>query len=695
MVAGNPNRLSRFWREMKRRKTDRVIVMYAAASFAILQLADILTGTFSLPEWIMTLIIIILIAGFPVVAIFSWFFDITPGGIERTKPASHKRIKEMEAQIRTWRETTMISFIVIIALVIFNIVRGNIRSYEISKTDKTIAVLPFENLSIREELPFKYDELIVQNINDGLRQINLLQVRDLWEVLEFRTKKISIPKIAKKLDVSFLVTGEFMSGKNLYIVVVHLIKVSGNKALTIWSDKYPFNPDGILTELDKIPMDIGNKLKVVLSAEEKDKIRRKPTLNRAAFFNYLEGSTYQDIALNGSIYMSMDDSVFMNLSVAESFDRAISYYDKAIEADPRFAKAYAMRAITRSWGYRAEHFTGEDQKMKCLNDIQEAFRIDSNLREARIANGFYYYYFMKDYNTALELFREVSDSEPNKWEVKFYMALVYRAIGNWDQSQALMKEVAKNKFRNSLFLTNIGLSYQELHQYDSAIYYHDKAIGVMPGWSGPYQNKIDALVLKNGNTYEAESVLDTALKIINIKYFAYTKILFDLYYGRYKEALFKIENSDLSYSLDQGGRYLLFAEIYKNLNNTEMANNYYKSALGFYEEGLGKSPDNPKFLGSIGIAAAGLGKKINALDAGQKAVGLIPYNNIDKSERLKDLAQIYVMTGEYQRAREVIITLLRIPSSLSPGILKLDPVWRPLLENYDYNSLIIKYQQDN
>ena len=85
-MADSSNKFSRFLMELKRRKTDRVLVMYAAASFVVLQLADILIGGLSLPGWVMTLIIIIVATGFPVAAIFSWVFDITPGGIEKTKP---------------------------------------------------------------------------------------------------------------------------------------------------------------------------------------------------------------------------------------------------------------------------------------------------------------------------------------------------------------------------------------------------------------------------------------------------------------------------------------------------------------------------------------------------------------------------------------------------------------------------------
>jgi hypothetical protein len=143
-MRGNPNKFSKFLRELKHRKTDRVIVAYTAAAFAILQLAPILEESLSLPAWTTTFVIIVVAIGFPVAAIFSWFFDITPGGIEKTKPYSERSRQKIEAQLRTWRGTTMVSLIVIIALICFNVVRGNINAAEIKRTEKSIMVCPLK-----------------------------------------------------------------------------------------------------------------------------------------------------------------------------------------------------------------------------------------------------------------------------------------------------------------------------------------------------------------------------------------------------------------------------------------------------------------------------------------------------------------------------------------------------------------------
>jgi tetratricopeptide (TPR) repeat protein/TolB-like protein len=688
-MADPPNKFSRFLMELKRRKTNRVLVMYAAAAFVVLQLADILIGGLSLPGWVMTLIIIIVATGFPVAVIFSWVFDITPGGIEKTKPLNLKRRNKLEAQLRTWKETTMVSLIVIIALIIFNIVRGNIQSSEIKRTEKSIAVLPFDNLTPNEVLPFTTD-VVTSFIRTGLNKTNVLQVRDRWEVQEFRTIDRPIEEIAKKLNVFFLVIGEMVSSKELVIVNINLLRYKKNKVDRIWGNKYSFDPKGKIDDLDEIPVDIVNALKIVLSDDEKKRISKRPTVNTAAFFNYMEGTAYQDDAYNGLLYLSMGDSIFKDLSVAKSFDRAIFFYDKAIIADSTFALAYAKRALTRAWGYKAGHYT-MDQMDKCRSDAERALQIENDLPDAKIAYGFYYYYFKEDYDKALEYFREVAAKDPENSNNNYYMALVLRAQGKWEKSQALIKEVVKYNLQNPLFLTNIGLSYHYLHQYDSAIYYQDRAIKILPGWSGPYNNKIESLVFRDGNTAEAEIVLDTAAKRTTGGYLLWIRIIFDLYNGRYKEALLKAELGSPSDFSENGTRSLLLAEIYRNLNNPSMAYEHYKAALEYFNECLVNNPDDPLFLSSFGIAAAGLKERAKALDAGQKAITLTKYNGAEKSDRMIELAQIYTMLGDYDKSLKILDELLKNPSNISIKLLQLDPVWKPLHDKPEFKKLLLDY----
>jgi TolB-like protein/Flp pilus assembly protein TadD len=692
-MAGKPDRFSRFWQELKRRKTDRVIVVYAAAVFALLQLIQILQDALSLPGWTTKLILIISVVGFPIVAVFSWFFDITPGlGIEKTKPLEETEREKIDTQLRTWRTITLASIIVIILLLLFNVIRSGIESNDIKNSEKTIAVIPFKNLSPKEDLLFPPD-LVASIINNGLVQIKVFDVTSRFNILQFNTENKSVSDIAKGLKVIYLVTGEMLKNRNQTIVSINLIRANKNK--TIWGDKYIFDNTDNIDTLNDIAIRIADKLKTALSPELKQKIKSKPTKNRMAYLNYLKGSAFQDDAIDASKYISRGDSSFKGLPTADSYEKAISFYDKAILEDSTFALAYAKRAITRAYGFRAEYFTEKDHKKKCADDVNNALRINKNLIESRIAAGFYFYCFTQEYNKALEYFGEALKMDHDNWQCKFSLAVVYRAAGNWEQSQIWMKEVGKDDPRDALILTNVGLSYQYLRNFDSAIYYQDKAIRVMPGWTAPYSNKIDALIMRDGNTREAEIVLDSAYIKTNGRFMRKYKVIFDIYNGRLDEALLKTEVADPSDFHYPGERYLLYAQIYEYLKNRAFSDEYYRKALDNFNNLLAEKPGNTEITGDIGIAWAGLNDRMKAIEYGQEAIDLANNDVIYRNLRIKDLAIIYVMLGENKKSLELLKELVKNPSDLSYKVLQLDPVWKPLWNMPEFKKLASEYSKTN
>ncbi len=689
-MSGIANKFSKFWLELKRRKTDRVIVVYAAAAFTIIQLVPTLQTALFLPQWITTVVVIILAVGFPVAAILSWFYDIAQGGIERTQPLSEKRQTPVQTQLRTWKSATMISIIVIIGLILFNVISSRIEASEIKQAEKTIAVLPFDNLSTDEDLSNTSD-LVTSIIINELSKINELTVRSRNSVLEFKAKKRPNSDIARKLKVFFLVTGELVKSKNHILLNVNLIRAKKDKV--IWADHYAIDQDNEVDveKLTEIPVKIAYNLLLSLTPETKRDIKNKPTRSAAAYLNYVKGNNSQDDAHNSIVLVSTGDSIFKDLSAATSFNKAIEYYDKAIKADSTFALAYAKRSITRSWGCRAGHFTSKDDMEKCRYDAEHAMMLDKTLTESWIATGFYYYYFEEDFNKAMEWFGKVLERVPEDWQCKYYMALVLRAKNEWKESQKLMAEVGKSNPQDALILTNVGLSYDFLHNYDTAVYYHDKAIQVMPRWTGPYNNKIESLISRDGNTSEAEVVMDTALLNTSGKQLQEIRIHIDLYNGRFDEALFEAGFVDPSKFYNQGKKDLLFAKIYSCLNNPVFAGEYYKSAFEFFRKEYTDDPRDIESLSWKGIAAAGLNDRNNAVKYGQDAVNLTGNNVLDKAERTTDLAQIYVMIKEYSKALVLIEELLSSPSNLSVGKLKLDPVWTPLFKIPGFKEMLTKY----
>ena len=146
------NKLSKFWQELKRRKVVRVITVYAAAAFVILELVDILAPSLRLPDWTLNLVLILLIVGFIIAVILSWIYDIHPeGGIVKTEPAHKAKIEEIPKSSSSWKIASYISFIVIVALIVLNIIPRKSLSNRNEIQDKSIAVLPFKNDSPNQE----------------------------------------------------------------------------------------------------------------------------------------------------------------------------------------------------------------------------------------------------------------------------------------------------------------------------------------------------------------------------------------------------------------------------------------------------------------------------------------------------------------------------------------------------------------
>jgi tetratricopeptide (TPR) repeat protein len=215
------------------------------------------------------------------------------------------------------------------------------------------------------------------------------------------------------------------------------------------------------------------------------------------------------------------------------------------------------------------------------------------------------------------------------------------------------------------------------------------AIKFMPKWSTPYTNKIGSLILRNGSTKEARSVLDTAIKKTSYR-FQRLRISLDIYDARYNEALIKTELSDPSDFDDQGDILLHYAMIHNYLDHRDLAKTYYDSASVFFVKKLKEDPENATTYIQAGYAYAGLKDRLKAIEAGKKAVKLST-DVLSRNNMLIGLAQIYVITGDYDNGIRQIDELLKNPSDLSTKLLQLDPVWKPIQEKPAFKKILIDH----
>jgi tetratricopeptide (TPR) repeat protein len=270
------------------------------------------------------------------------------------------------------------------------------------------------------------------------------------------------------------------------------------------------------------------------------------------------------------------------------------------------------------------------------------------------------------------------------------MALVYRKQGKWGKSQDLMRKVIKLNPQEALYLTNIGLSYAYLHDFDSALIFHQKAIDIMPIWSAPYDHKIHSLILKNGTTSESATALNEAINKTGDD-LTELRIMQEIYQRNYNQALSYAKKSNSSDYLFYGTRYLYIGQIYNYLGNPTKARMYLDSAKVSFENDLTIQFSNPFLHCYLGITYAALGNREKAVAEGEKAIDLTENNKLNQSEVIINMSQIYTLTGDYDKAISTMEYLLINPSLFTIKLSLLDPVWDPVKELQGYKLLKAKF----
>src|SRR5437660_3997472 len=301
-----------FFEEVKRRKVYRVAVAYVIAAGGIIQLASAAFPAWELPNWALRLVIVSLLIGFPIALILAWAFDVTPQGIKTTPTiavaGAHRR-----------RNVLMLlatGVIISAAAGFFLLPRAVAR-----KIDKSIAVLPFENLSDDSENAYFADG-VQDDVLTNLSKIGDLKVISRTSVMQYRGKTANVREIGKQLGVSNILEGSVRRSGNKVRVNVQLIDATSDKH--IWAEDY----DGDLTDVFKIQTDlaqkIANELQAKLSPTEREHLERKPTENGEAYLAFVQAPHLQD---------AMED--------LEKLKQSEQLYERAIQLDPMFALAIA------------------------------------------------------------------------------------------------------------------------------------------------------------------------------------------------------------------------------------------------------------------------------------------------------------------------------------------------------------------
>ena len=656
-----------FFEEVQRRKVYRIAAAYIIAAGFLIQIASATFPAWDLPNWSLRLVIALLLIGFPIALILAWAYDVTPQGIQVTPkvPGTHRRRNLV----------FLIATAVILSAVagFFLLPRASAR-----KIDKSIAVLPFENLSDEKENAYFADGM-QDDILTNLSKIGDLKVISRTSVNSYRGNDTrSAREIGKALGVATLLEGSVRRIGNRVRVNVQLINADNDEH--IWAEDY----DRDLTDVFAIQTDLAQKiasaLQAKLSPSERARIDRRPTQNSDAYLLFIQAEQYAN---------RPDHS-------RESMLNAEHLYEQAIKLDPNFAAAFAGLSQMESWAYHtSEPLPARREKARLT--AEKAVQLDGDLGEGHLALGFSYYYGDRNYARALSEFEIAKRGLPNEADAYMAIGAIQRRQGKWHESTTNLEKAAQLDPKNAGVLSNLGANYLAQRDFTAADKVFDQAIAAAPQSYSAHAFKGAVAILSKGDTSAAEKELALLPKTTDVDGGVTSHRVWILTLQRRfaegLQALQQFRGEVLNAYEGSVPRAFLEGVFYHYQNDQPTAKMMFEQARVVAERLVNESPDDAPRRAMLGQILAALGQKDAAIAEGKRAAELLPESEdaFGGPSITTALAQIYVWTGDYDQAFRLLDHLLETPNGLTVPFLKLDPAWDPLRKDARFQALIDKH----
>ena len=660
-----------FFEEVKRRKVYRVAAAYIIAAGGIIQLASATFPAWELPPWSLRLVILLLLVGFPIALILAWAFDITPQGIRATPETTAPR---------TGRRRNMVMLIatgVVISAATGFFLLPRLAAH---KVDKSIAVLPFENLSDEKENAYFADG-VQDDVLTNLSKISDLRVISRTSVMQYRGRPTNLREIGKALGVSNILEGSVRRSGNRVRVNVQLIDANTDEHL--WASDYDRDVTDVFAIQSDLAREIANALQAKLSAAEKSQMTQKPTENGEAYLAFVQAH---------DLSCSYEDPVKLKQSE--------QLYQRAIDLDPNFALALARYSQLESWMSRGHERTSEHrEKARSLAD--RALRLQPDLPEAHLALGFSYYYGDNNYDAALREFEIAQRGLPNDSEVYLAIGAIQRRQGKWAESTANLEKAASLNPKDTWPLQNLAHNYQRLRNFDAANKTVDRALQIDPHGIGLWTIKAKLAIGEKGDLSVGQKLLEKAksfpmsseerLKMIG----GQANLL--LAERKYQDVLqLGASVPDDTFAAVPGSlafKYFPIGIAHKALGDDAAARAAFLKAKSILEEQLKEKPDDADLHVQFAKLLAWLGEKDAAIAEAQRAIDLRPESKdaFEGPEIAEQVAQVYTILGDNGRAIDLLDELLSRPSEVTSQSLKMDPAWDPLRNDPAFQALFAKY----
>ena len=469
-----------FFAELKRRNVYKVAIAYAVVAWLLMQIASQIFPFFEIPNWAVRLVVLLLVIGFPVAVILAWAFELTPEGIKLTEVADAEPVKRTRHS--AWIYVVVIAGAISASLFFLGrFTASTKRSEPAEASSKSIAVLPFDNLS-RDPDNAYFAEGVRDELLARLSKATDLKVISIRSTEQLKSSLDDLSQIARRFGVANILVGSVQRSSDQVRVNVQLVRGENNAHL--WADTF----DRKLTDIFKIESEIAEKitttLQATLSGSEQKAITAQPTQNTEAHQLYLKGR------------------YLWNRRTGENLKKALTYFEQAAEKDPRYALAYAGIADTCSLIPIYGAGTPQEYLPRARAAARKAIKLDKDLAEAHASLGYVFFLDFERTQSAQEFVRAISLNPSYATAHQWYATLPLAMEGKFDQVIGEIKRALELDPVSPIISAELGRMYVLARRYNEGISQLRNTVEMDPEFYWGHRFLGYALELK-GSTVEA------------------------------------------------------------------------------------------------------------------------------------------------------------------------------------------------
>ena len=662
--------------ELKRRKVFRVAATYGVVAWILMQIGEVTFPALNIPEWVMSTLVVLLLAGFPIAVIFAWIFDKTPQGYIKTDAPDTENIGGMNVKVDDrpfyLQKRNIFLALGVIAGILIGTYGGD--TFKNSVDEKSIAVLPFDNYSTAPEDQY-FSDGITEVIIAHLAKIKDFTVISRTSVMGYKGSTKSLKEIGKELGVAHILEGSVQRVGDEVRIVSQLIETKSDKHL--WAETYDEKMKSLFSVQSDIAKKIASAMKTEISGDVERRIDERPTENIGAWEDYLKGLEFSDRS-----------------NRKDDIDKAQYHFDKAFETDTKFAAALSRSAYLDLLLYWYGFDRTQSRINKAKSKIDKATLINENDPQVLRTTGTYYYYGYRDYSNALKYYYKALELEPgNSAHIKS-VGYILRRQGKIEESLANHHRAMIIEPNDASLFFQTSLTYSGIREYNKAEEMIDRALQLVPD----NQNNLN---IKAWYQYDRHRDLNQLIndlydlkKRLGDNNFTMTNnIVRALILNReFDKALDELENVDKLFLIQQV-QYkpydFIRGNIFYLLGLKDKATTLYETSVSLLEKELLKNPKDIRIISDLALVYSYLGRKDDALRMIESAMSEVTVEKdfADHGDYYNKEIEINFILGNTSKA----LLMMERSSNFYGGISYNDllhPKWDSIREHSQFKKIL-------